>query len=97
MMALTLFVLEDVVVLPEDGHAPPALLPPVLLLHHVVRAKALHAAPLLRDGRVGHRQGRPEPKVEVVPVPGMREEALGACGKKNYLKSNKIGYPNINI
>ena len=81
IMTLTLFVLEDVVVLPEDGHAPPALLPPVLLLHHVVRAKALHAASLLRDGRVGHRQGRTEAEVEVVPVPGMREEALGACGK----------------
>ena len=76
IMTLTLFVLEDVVVLPEDGHAPPALLPPVLLLHHVVRAKALHAAALLRDGRVGHNQGNFMTKVEVVTVPGVREEAL---------------------
>ena len=81
-MELTLFVLEDIVVLPEDGHAPPALLPPVLLLHHIVRPKALHTASLLRDGRVGHHQRRPEPKVEVVAVPGVGEETLGAWGGK---------------
>ena len=81
MMRLTFFVLEDVVVLPEDGHTPPALLPSVLLLHHVVGPKALHAASLLRDGGVGHHQGGTKPKVEIVTVPGVREETLRTCGK----------------
>ena len=68
-------------VLPEDGHAPPALLAPLLLLHHVVRAEALDALALHRDARVGHQQRRVEPKVEVGTVPGVGEETLRTWGE----------------
>ena len=61
--------------LPEDGHAPPAPLPPVLVLHHVVGAEALHAAPLLGQGGVLQVQRGGEAEVEVGAVPGEREEA----------------------
>ena len=68
-------------VLAEDGHAPPALLAPLLLLHHVVRAEALDALALHRDARVGHQQGGVEPKVEVRTVPGVGEETLRTWGE----------------
>ena len=68
-------------VLAEDGHAPPALLAPLLLLHHVVRAEALDALALHRDARVGHQQGGVEPKVEVGTVPGVGEETLRTWGE----------------
>ena len=71
-------------VLPEDGHAPPALLAPLLLLHHVVRAEALDALALHRDARVGHQQRGVEPKVEVRTVPGVGEETLRTWGENNY-------------
>ena len=77
-------------VLPEDGHAPPALLAPLLLLHHVVRAEALDALALHRDARVGHQQRRVEPKVEVRTVPGVGEETLRTWREENDYPCNSI-------
>ena len=72
-MELTLFVLEDVVVLPEDGHAPPALLSILFVLHHKMAAKVVHALPLLADGVVHHPQRRVVAEMEILAVPVLGE------------------------
>ena len=59
----------------EDGHAPPALLPPVLLLHDVVGAGVLHTPTLASDGVVLQLEGRGEAQLEVGTVPCFGEGA----------------------
>ena len=72
---LTFSVLEHVLVFSEDGHAPPALLPVLLVLHDVLAPQVLHASPLPRDGGVDDDERLGVPQVEVLPVPTGRELA----------------------
>ena len=66
---LTFSVLEHVLVFSEDGHAPPALLPVLLVLHDVLAPQVLHASSLPRDGGVDNDERLGVAQVEVLPVP----------------------------
>ena len=59
----------------KDGHTAPALLPVLLVLQDVLAPQVLHAPPLPRDGGVDYDERLGVPQVEVLPVPGHREEA----------------------
>jgi len=72
---LTFSVLEHVLVFSEDGHAPPALLPVLLVLHDVLAPQVLHASPLPRDGGVDDDEWLGVAQMEVLPVPSGRELA----------------------
>ena len=57
------------------GHASPALLAVLLVLHHEVAPEVLHAPPLALDAGVGHQQRGVVTKVEIFSMPRLREEA----------------------
>ncbi len=59
----------------EDGHAPPALLPVLLVLHDVLAPQVLHASPLPRDGGVDEDERLGVAQMEVLSVPTGRELA----------------------
>ena len=57
------------------GHASPALLSILLVLHHEVAPEVLHAPPLALDAGVCHQQGGVIAQVEILAMPRLREEA----------------------
>jgi hypothetical protein len=71
---LTFSILEHILVFSEDAHAPPALLPILLVLHDVLASQILHASPLPRNGGVDNDEWLGVAQVEVLPMPGHREE-----------------------
>ena len=56
------------------GHAAPALLAVLLVLHHEVAPEVLHAPPLALDAGVGHQQRGVVAQVEILAMPRFREE-----------------------
>ena len=61
--------------LPVDGHASPALLPIFSVLHDKVASEVLNATPLLADGVINNPERCIEAEVEILSMPGTREEA----------------------
>ena len=56
------------------GHASPALLAVLLVLHHEVAPEVLHAPPLALDAGVAHQQRGVVAQVEIFAMPRLGEE-----------------------
>ena len=61
---------------PINGHAFPALLPILHVLHDVVAPEVLHALALAGDAVVDDHQGRVVAKVKILSMPSSRKVTM---------------------
>ena len=75
---------------PVDGHTSPALLSIIWILHDKVTSKVFNTFSLLGDGVINHPQRSAESQVEILPVPGLREETSWGWNRNLIIRKQRF-------